>query len=351
MIHLFSRIWDLSLFTDVKKSKYSLFYIMASLIAIALIGYIVDGEVAGFIFLFYGLVIIYTCFVCDIKTAYKVTTVAFILHIIVQYDSIVKYYKIGAWDEIIVERFLVVILFFQGVLLFSKLLLKEHEAKENYKNSMEANSLTSKELILANANINELYVSTIQSLASAIEVKDPYTKGHSERVTKYAVALARELHLKGDDVKYIMYASILHDIGKIGIDEAILKKPAELTEVEFAQIKKHPEIGSSIISSIRFLNPIMPIILHHHEFYDGTGYPSGKKGEGIPLGARIIAVVDAYDAMIFDRPYRKGLSKEEAKQQILAGAGSQFDPEMVKILINILEKDISGKTMEEKLKN
>ena len=195
---------------------------------------------------------------------------------------------------------------------------------------------------LENASLYEdlemSYFSTVKALARAIEVKDPYTHGHSERVTEYAMAIARQLGLSERDKKNIKYAAALHDIGKIGIARRVLDKPGALTEEEFTHIKTHPQLGESIMEPVGFLKSPREIILHHHERYDGAGYPDGLEGEGIDTGSRILAVADAFEAMMSDRPYREALPLEEAVAELEKNSGSQFDPDVVIAFLEVLRQ-------------
>jgi len=187
-------------------------------------------------------------------------------------------------------------------------------------------------------HMQDTYLGTIQTLARAIDAKDPYTKGHSDRVTHYAVKVAREMKLSESEVRNIEYASLIHDIGKIGIQEAILSKRGKLSDTEYEILKMHPLIGESIITPVKFLNGIAPLILYHHERFDGKGYLEGLSGEKIPLGARIISVADAFDAMTSDRPYRKGFTEEDARRELEKESGRRFDPEVVKAFLNLLDR-------------
>jgi len=173
-------------------------------------------------------------------------------------------------------------------------------------------------------------------LAQAVEAKDAYTEGHLRRLRSYGEQLAVACELSYNEVRAVRYGGILHDIGKIGISEAILLKPGALDADEIAQIRRHPEIGAWIISQMRFAREVGPIILGHHEHWDGSGYPQGLRGEEIPIGARIITIVDAYDAMTTDRPYRKALPLEEVVRRLRAGRGTQFDPQMLDIFLELL---------------
>lgn len=187
--------------------------------------------------------------------------------------------------------------------------------------------------------MRKIYLDTIRALATAIDAKDPYTKGHSERVAKMALALAQELYLPEREIEKIEYTALLHDIGKIGVDERILGKDDGLTDEEFKKIKEHTITGAKIIEPIDFLKDSYKSIYHHHERYDGDGYPNGIKEKDIPLSARIITVADAYDAMGSDRPYRKKLSQDKIMKELTEQSGKQFDPEVVKALISILGRE------------
>jgi len=187
--------------------------------------------------------------------------------------------------------------------------------------------------------MRKVYLDTIRALAAAIDAKDPYTKGHSERVAETSIALAQVLNLPGREIENIEYTALLHDIGKIGIADNILGKNSSLTDEEFDKIKEHTVMGAKIIEPVDFLKNSYEAIYHHHEKYNGTGYPDGLKEKDIPLSARIIAVADAYDAMGSDRPYRKKLSKDKILNELKDQSGKQFDPEIVKVLISILDKE------------
>ena len=186
-------------------------------------------------------------------------------------------------------------------------------------------------------DIEKSYFSTVKALAKAIEVKDPYTHGHSERVTEYALMIADAMSMEEREKQKLKYAATLHDIGKIGIAGRVLNKPSGLTDEEYTHVKTHPMLGDSIIEPVEFLQGPRPIILHHHERFDGTGYPRGLKGSGIPLCARILSVADAFEAMRSDRPYRKALPLQTAREELKRNAGTQFDPEVVSVFLCLLE--------------
>ena len=188
-------------------------------------------------------------------------------------------------------------------------------------------------------NLQRAYIDTLSALTSAIDAKDSYTRGHSERVTELSIKLATEVGIAPEEIEKIKLGGLLHDIGKIGIPEGILNKPGRLNDEEFEIIKSHPDLGLHILGKVEFLEAIVPIIRHHHERYDGKGYPSGLKGEEIPLLARIVSVVDTYDAMTTDRPYRKAMTLEEALKEIERCSGSQFDPEIAAHFIRMTMRE------------
>lgn len=183
------------------------------------------------------------------------------------------------------------------------------------------------------------YLDTIIALANAIDAKDPYTYRHSTNVTKYAVRIAREIRLTSHIIDNIRYAGLLHDIGKIGIKDSILSKPAKLSEEEYAIIQTHSAKGEEIIKSLPFLEEVAKIVRHHHERFDGKGYPDRIKGENIKVEARIMGISDSFDAMITKRPYRDPLSLEQAKEELIKNKGGQFDPYIVDTFLKILEKE------------
>jgi putative nucleotidyltransferase with HDIG domain len=186
--------------------------------------------------------------------------------------------------------------------------------------------------------LEEMFFQTADSLADAIEQRDPYTGGHTQRVTLYSQAIAKYLQLNPLERKWLKIASVLHDIGKIGIEDKILKKPARLNLDEFDLIKHHSDIGAKIIEHIRQLKEIIPGVKYHHEQLDGKGYPDGLKGEEIPLIAKIVAVADTYDAMTTDRPYRKAMEKEVAIEELKRCSGTQLDQRVVEAFIQAHEK-------------
>src|SRR5262245_8996411 len=197
-----------------------------------------------------------------------------------------------------------------------------------------------RELKEAKQEVENSYISAIQALAVALEAKDRYTAGHSQRVSRFAMMIARGLELPGTEVRTIGQIGLLHDIGKIGMDERVLNKPGKLTTEEFDMVKQHPVIGAQILLPVRSLEGHISGIKHHHESWDGTGYPDGLKGETIPLPARIICVADSFDAMTSTRPYRPGRTLEEAILELQRCAGIQFDAHCVEAFITILQREV-----------
>ena len=187
-------------------------------------------------------------------------------------------------------------------------------------------------------NLEKVYLEIITTLTSIIEMKDHYTKRHSERVTRYAVSIAKAMGLSENEVELIDSACQLHDLGKISVHEHILTKPGKLTNEEWNEIKNHPLKGADMLKPLTFLNDVVNLVEQHHERFDGTGYPYGYKGEDIKLGARIMAVADSFDAMTTDRPYAEPLNFEEAISELKRCKGSQFDPKIVDIFVKILRE-------------
>jgi HD-GYP domain-containing protein (c-di-GMP phosphodiesterase class II) len=194
---------------------------------------------------------------------------------------------------------------------------------------------------------SEFLASVVRALTSAIDAKDPYTCGHSDRVARIAVRLAKEMNCESKMLHTIYMAGLLHDIGKIGIDDAVLRKPGKLTEAEFDHIKEHPELGYRILADIHQLADVLPAVLHHHEQWDGRGYPFKLVGDQIPLIARILAVADAFDAMNSDRPYRRGMPVERVEELFREGAAQQWDAEVIKAYFTARE-DIQKISKEER---
>lgn len=183
--------------------------------------------------------------------------------------------------------------------------------------------------------LQDAYEATLQALVTALDFRDNETQGHSFRVVQYADMVARRLGLSEPDLTWIRRGAILHDVGKIGVPDAVLHKPGKLDENEWREMRRHPEIGHAMLCHIAHLAPALDIVLSHQERWDGSGYPRGLKGEEIPIGARIFAVVDTFDAMTSDRPYRPALSIDAAREEVARFSGKQFDPRVAEAFLAI----------------
>jgi len=199
----------------------------------------------------------------------------------------------------------------------------------------EYHALLEQRIDAATRDLQEAYRTTLEALGSALDTRDVGTEAHSRRVRGYSMTLGRRHGVPAWDLRDLEHGVLLHDIGKIGIPDHILLKQGPLTPAEWKIMRTHPEIGKRVIDRIPFLKAAIPIVYHHHERWDGTGYPDGLSGEAIPLGARIFAVADALDAMTFDRPYSRAIPFEQAAREILRCAGTHFDPAVVQTFLTI----------------
>ena len=198
-----------------------------------------------------------------------------------------------------------------------------------------------KQLANKHHELRTAYVQTVGALAEAVDAKDAYTRGHSERVGVYASKIAREMGFTKEFIERVYIAGLLHDVGKIGIRDAIITKPGKLTEEEYEEIKRHPEIGAKILEPVDFLADIAPCVRHHHEWYDGStlGYPDRLRADAIPLPSRIILVADTVEAMTSDRPYRKALPIDRVVSELNKFSGSQFDPACAEAFLRLLDRE------------
>ena len=233
----------------------------------------------------------------------------------------------------------VLILYFGCAYLTAKMYDKSHKANVSY-----IHVLSDK-----NEQINRMTFETIEAISSTIDAKDEYTKGHSNRVAEYSVIIARVLGVEEEKLSDIRYIALLHDIGKIGVPDAILKKKGKLDDREYEEMKRHTVAGETILSGVGTIPDLMIGAKYHHERYDGKGYPSGLSGENIPFIARIIAVADAFDAMTTDRVYRKRLPAEVVMNELKKGKGTQFDPKIAQAFIDYLGEH--SELLEGKLDN
>jgi HD-GYP domain-containing protein (c-di-GMP phosphodiesterase class II) len=240
----------------------------------------------------------------------------------------------------------------EGDHCFGWLLALNHTGSGEIANSevefgtVEASLMSSVATILGihNGNISlyqeqaDFFASVVRALTSAIDAKDPYTCGHSDRVARLSVAIARRMGCSSEELDTIYLSGLLHDIGKIGIDDNVLRKPGALTEAELEHIKAHPHLGFKILHGVKQLDKVLPVVLHHHEAWDGGGYPAGLRAEETPRLARIVAVADSIDAMSSDRPYRKGIPDEKLDRILREGAGKQWDPQVVNAVFQVRDE-------------
>ena len=193
------------------------------------------------------------------------------------------------------------------------------------------------ELKEKNSELEKAYLESIETLRYTVEAKDSYTRGHSDRVSEYSVLIGKHLGLSEEDLKILRIGGLFHDIGKIGVPDAVLLKEGKLTDDEYSEIKNHPSIGKQILSNATIFKDMIPIVYYHHEKYDGTGYPERLKGHEIPYFARITAVADTFDAMTSNRSYRKALPLDVVRAEIERCSGTQFDPDIAKVFLDILD--------------
>lgn len=220
-----------------------------------------------------------------------------------------------------------------------KVALEKHSRRleeRAYTVALEERVSTRTEEILQNRErIRTQFINTVRALEKALQAKSPYTEGHSRRVAEKSAELARALGLPREQIRQIELGALFHDIGKIGIRDEVLNKQGQLTDSEYEHIKLHPLVAEQILSPIEELRPVVQIVKHEHERWDGQGYPDGLRGNQIPLGARIIAIADAWDSMVYDRVYRRALSHEDALRELEKAAGTQFDPDCVRVFVQM----------------
>jgi response regulator RpfG family c-di-GMP phosphodiesterase len=252
-------------------------------------------------------------------------------------ESAIEALRVGAFDYIMKPFDL------RQVEAAVKRALEYHDlrtAKRRYENQLEELvEQRTQELNHALDSLEDAYRSTLKALTAALETRDAETHGHSERVVTFSLRLGRELRLDKEQLRSLEFGSLLHDIGKIGVPDAILRKPAKLTDEEWVKMREHPVHGQAILREIEFLAGAACVVGQHHEKWDGSGYPRGLRGEEIDLNARIFAVADAFDAMISDRVYRAGRSYEEAAEELERFAGRQFDPNVVAAFHRVPRED------------
>ena len=221
---------------------------------------------------------------------------------------------------------------------FDQLLLLIESGIKSIKQMYEIKRIN-EELAESNQKLEQAYLDMIQTLRYTVEAKDPYTRGHSDRVSEFSVLIGEKLGLSEEQLKILRIGGLFHDIGKIGIPDSILLKTDKLSDDEYSEIKNHPSIGAHILGAASIFKDIIPIVKHHHERFDGRGYPSGLQGEEIPFLARIAAVADTFDAMTSKRSYRDALDIQYVKDEIQRCKGTQFDPQIADAFLDILENN------------
>ncbi|OGW44746.1 MAG: hypothetical protein A2Y66_08005, partial [Nitrospirae bacterium RBG_13_41_22] len=246
-------------------------------------------------------------------------------------DMAVEAVRLGANDFIIKPVDLELVVFSVKKALGQKKMEEEIEAHhKNLEKLVEERTSKLQQALLV---IKKGHLDSVKVLAGAIDAKDPYTRGHSDRVRKMSMRIAMKMGFSEEKLENLVFGALLHDIGKIGIKDAVLQKPGPLTPEEYQSIQEHPLIGVKIVDGIDFLKDKIPMIRNHHEHFDGSGYPDGLIGEVIPLGARIIAVADSFDAMTSLRPHRRALPLEEVFAEMEKGKGKQFEPQILEIFL------------------
>ena len=231
---------------------------------------------------------------------------------------------------------------------FDQLLLLIESGIKSIKQMYEIKRIN-EELAESNQKLEQAYLDMIQTLRYTVEAKDPYTRGHSDRVSEYSVLIGEKMGLPEENIKTLRVGGLFHDIGKIGIPDSILLKTDKLSDDEYSEIKNHPSIGAHILGAASIFKNIIPIVKYHHERFDGRGYPSGLKGDEIPFLARIAAVADTFDAMTSKRSYRNALDLQFVKEEIQRCKGTQFDPQIADVFLDILDNNFEKiKEIQEK---
>lgn len=255
-------------------------------------------------------------------------TVSGVFEVYVPYEEVKQHI-------LMLNRTIILVMFFGLFILYLLLIKIIYNASNTLVLQNESLLIKQRELEESYLKLNSTYKNTVVTLSNAVDARDPYTAGHSARVTKISLEIGRNLGLSKQQLETLELAALFHDIGKLGVPDNVLLKPGKLTDSEFEKIKEHPTIGVNILKNIDFLSATLQVILHHHEKFAGGGYPKGIKGSDIPLESRIIAVADTYDAMTSDRPYRKGLSHNESIAEIQKYKGLQFDADVVDAFLKI----------------
>lgn len=309
-------------------------------IALACTGYTIQGTSEGFAILWTTLVPIALMYFIDARFGIYIS-LYFELLFIVCFLTPVKQYITG-YSPLFMSRY--PLLYFCIVLIDSIAMIQYHNntlAQYDYDDRLnEEVEKQTRKAHEKSEQVAEMSLQMMETLANAIDAKDTYTKDHSYRVSRYSACLARALGWSERRVSQLRYDALVHDIGKIGIPDAVLKKQGKLTDEEFEIIKSHTLYGYQIFENATNFPTAKAVARHHHERYDGHGYPDGKKGTDIPENARIVGIADAFDAMSSDRVYRKALPMEKIREELVKGAGTQFDPDYVQVFIKLLDDDL-----------
>ena len=301
--------------------------------------YAISGAMNGFSVVWAMVMPIGVCYFLSVKYGIFVSLYYELLCIVLFYTPL-REYMAQYYSEVVMTRFPIVYLTLisftiVAMVQYHRLVLKDNAYAERLNAEVEKQTAVATERA---KKLERMSAETVNTLAIAIDAKDRYTNGHSFRVAAYSVALARRLGWREDEISAIKREALLHDIGKIGVSDLVLNKPGRLTHEEFEIIKSHSTIGGKILDASDSLKGAANVARYHHERYNGSGYPAGLKGEEIPLHARVVAIADAYDAMRSDRIYRKGLSKEVIREELVNGKGGQFDPDMLDVFVQLADE-------------
>ena len=323
-------------FVKVRRSRR--FSVVATSITIIIVfTYCILFVTNGFAFLWTLLIPLSVCYMFGVKEGIILSAYFQALYMIAFYTPVRRTLE-GHFSTIILDRF--PILFFFNALItcyvmyqYHKSALFEIDYASRLNEEVARQTAASEE---KSRKIEKMSLQTIETLANAIDAKDPYTRGHSRRVAMYAAEIAKRMHLPENEVQNVYYAGLLHDAGKISIPDAVLNKPGRLTDEEMTAIRNHTVAGGNMLKQMTSLRGVRETALYHHERFDGLGYPEGLKGEQIPLYARIVGVADSYDAMSSNRVYRRHLNKDEIIEEIQKGSGTQFDPDIVVYMVDMI---------------
>ena len=300
--------------------------------------YAIDGSMDGFSIVWALIMPIGVSYFLSVKYGILISAYYELLCIILFYTPIRTLMR-AHYTEVVMTRYPIVFLALSGFTIvamvqYHRLVLRDNEFADRMKAEVKRQTAVAMERL---EKLEQMSEETVNTLAVAIDAKDRYTNGHSFRVAAYSTALARRLGLEEEEVMALRREAMLHDIGKIGVSDLVLNKPGKLTPEEFEIIKSHTATGGKILHASDSLSGAADVAIYHHERYDGTGYPTGKSKEDIPLHARIVAIADAYDAMRSDRIYRKGLPPEVIRKELTDGKGTQFDPEMLDVFVGMAD--------------